>query len=197
MVAETTLHQATAVRLLALQVSVIVSVLVLTRLRTTAPHAALGLGGGRPGWHTIVRAFVRMLLVIVPFSVLVWLIAPELVWADLRFFVEALRSPAAWMFLISVGIGAPLSEELLFRGLLLPSLAASRLGFAGAAVVTSALWTALHWGYSIVGLVEIFAIGLYFAWLRESTGSLWTPLLCHMAYNLALATVLIVLPLAV
>jgi membrane protease YdiL (CAAX protease family) len=82
-----------------------------------------------------------------------------------------------------VGIGAPLSEELLFRGFLLSALAQTRLRFWGAAVVSTLAWAVLHAGYSAVGLAEVFAIGLLFSWLLWRTGSLRVPIVCHALYN--------------
>jgi membrane protease YdiL (CAAX protease family) len=81
-----------------------------------------------------------------------------------------------------VGLGAPLSEELLFRGFLLSALTRP-LGFWGAALLANAPWTALHWGYSSVGLTQVFVIGLFFSWLLWRTGSLRVPILCHAAFN--------------
>ena len=54
-------------------------------------------------------------------------------YADLRPFVRHAQRAEWVLALLVVGIGAPLSEELLFRGFLLSALARSRLGFAGAA----------------------------------------------------------------
>ena len=105
---------------------------------------------------------------------------------DLRPFVDLVRGPYWLLTVLVIGIGAPLSEELLFRGFLLPALAASRVGAAGAAVASSLMWASLHWGYTIVGLVEIFAMGLVFAWLLGRTGSIRVGLCCHALYNLAL-----------
>jgi CAAX protease family protein len=88
-------------------------------------------------------------------------------------------------------VGAPLSEELLFRGFLLSALAQSRLGFVGAAVVSSAAWTALHGGYSLVGLVDVYATGLLFCWLIWRTGSLLVTIFCHAVYNGAIVLALL------
>jgi hypothetical protein len=194
MAAGTPFALTTAVRLLALQAVAIAAVIALTRLRTGKPLRALGLQPRPLPWRTTAVAFARMLVVIVPFSALVWVLARHVVIGDLKMFADALRSPYALVFLLAVGLGAPLSEELLFRGLLLPALATTPLRWTGAAILTSAAWTLLHWGYSAVGLFEIFAIGLYFAWLRTSTGTLWVPLLCHVIYNLSLAGVLMFAP---
>ena len=58
-------------------------------------------------------------------------------YADLRPFVQLFGE--RWVLaLLVVGIGAPLSEELLFRGFLLSALAGSRVGFWGGALITTA-----------------------------------------------------------
>lgn len=68
-------------------------------------------------------------------------------------------------------------------GLLFGALRPSPLGFTGAAVVTAVTWALLHANYSPYGVAAITLIGLYLAWLRERTGSLLTPIVCHGAYN--------------
>jgi membrane protease YdiL (CAAX protease family) len=77
-----------------------------------------------------------------------------------------------------------LSEELLFRGFLLSALARTALGFWGAALVATLLWTAMHVGYSLTGIVEVFIIGMFFSWLLWRTGSLRVAIFCHALYNL-------------
>jgi membrane protease YdiL (CAAX protease family) len=110
--------------------------------------------------------------------------------ADLRLFYDMVRGPDWILTAAVIGIGAPLSEELLFRGFLQSALARTRLGFWWAALITAALWTALHAGYSAVGLVEVFSIGLIFSWLLWRTGSLWVPIVCHAVYNSLIVLVL-------
>jgi membrane protease YdiL (CAAX protease family) len=89
-------------------------------------------------------------------------------------------------------IVAPLEEELMFRGFLLSALAQTRLGFWGAALVSTALWTALH-EYSVLGLAKVFALGLLFSWLLWRTGSLRVTVFCHALNNvLALAVLQLV-----
>jgi len=119
---------------------------------------------------------------------------PQDMYADLRPIVQLFGEQ--WVLaLLVVGVGAPLSEELLFRGFLLSALARSRLGFAGAALVTTTLWTALHAGYSLAGIVEVFTIGLFFSWLLWRTGSLRVPMFCHALYNSLIVLVLRHVPL--
>jgi len=115
-------------------------------------------------------------------------------YADLRPFVHLFGEQ--WVLaLLVVGVGAPLSEELLFRGFLLSALARSRVGFVGGALVTSGLWTALHAGYSLAGIVEVFTIGLFLSWLLWRTGSLRVPIFCHGLYNALIVLVLRHVPL--
>jgi len=102
---------------------------------------------------------------------------------DLRPFVGLVGGPDWPLTAAVVGIGAPLSEELLFRGFLLAALAQTRLGFWGAALVSTLLWAGLHAGYSIVGLAEVFAIGLFLSWVLWRTGSLRVAIFCHALYN--------------
>lgn len=104
------------------------------------------------------------------------------VYGDLRPFARLFGEQ--WILaLLVVGVGAPLSEELLFRGFLLSALAHSRVGFWGGALITTGLWTALHAGYSASGIVEVSLIGLFFSWLLWRTGSLRVAIFCHALYN--------------
>jgi len=115
--------------------------------------------------------------------------------ADLRPMVRLVGSAQLLLALLVVGVGAPLSEELLFRGFLFSALAGSRLGFGGAAIVTSASWAALHYGYTPIGLTEVFLVGVLFAWLLWRTGSLWVAIFCHAIYNSFIVLVLRHVPL--
>jgi membrane protease YdiL (CAAX protease family) len=114
--------------------------------------------------------------------------------ADLRPMVQLVGGPQWLLALLVVGIGAPLSEELLFRGFLFSALA-SRLGLAGAALATSLVWAAMHYGYTLIGLAEVFLVGLLFAWLLWRTGSLRVAIFCHALYNSLIVLVLRHVPL--
>lgn len=176
--------------LLASQITVVVIVGFAAKRGGRRATEVLALGPPRQGAGAYAQGFGLMVLAFGAFSVTTWLVAPEVVRRDLAMFIGLIRSEAWWLALLVIGLGAPLMEELLFRGFLYPALAMSRAGPAGAAVVTAAGWTALHAGYSVVGLAEVFAVGLYFAWLLWRTGSLRVPLFCHAAYNLAVVALL-------
>lgn len=144
--------------------------------------------------RTYLKAVLLMALLQTAVSGVQYALLPQDMYADLRPLVRLFGEQ--WVLaLLVVGVGAPLSEELLFRGFLQSALARSRLGFAGAALVTTILWTALHAGYSLSGIVEVFTIGIFFSWLLWRTGSLLVPIFCHALYNSLIVLVLRHVPL--
>ncbi|HRY05609.1 MAG TPA: CPBP family intramembrane metalloprotease [Hyphomicrobiaceae bacterium] len=151
----------------------------------------LALGPPVQGWRSYVLASMAMALIFGTLSWLMWTLEPDLVIRDLTVYVGLIRSPAWWLAVLVIVVGAPVMEELMFRGFLFATLARSRLGIGGAAIVTSLGWAALHAGYSLAGLVEVFLVGLYFSLLLVKTGSLRVPMFCHGAYNLSALVMLL------
>ena len=83
-----------------------------------------------------------------------------------------------------IGIGAPLSEELLFRGFLLSALAQTRLGFWGAAAdFDGACGQPCTPATPRSASSRCSLIGLFFSWLLWRTGSLRVAIFCHALYN--------------
>jgi hypothetical protein len=144
----------------------------------------LALGAPAGGLRDYIVATITFAVAAVGAGLLIDLLFPHDSLEDLKLWLPLVHS--AWMPLLFVliVIGAPLSEELLFRGFIFPSLARSRIGTWGAAVVTSALWTLPHVGYSVQGLAAIFIAGLLLAGVLVRTGSLRVTILCHAVYNL-------------
>lgn len=135
------------------------------------------------GWRSYAGAVALLVLLQMALSAVQYATRSGDLYVDLRPFVDLVRGPDWALAAAVIGIGAPLSEELLFRGFLLSALAGTRLGFWGAAALTSGLWTLLHAGYSAVGILEVFLVGLFFSWLLWRTGSLRVPIFCHAVYN--------------
>jgi uncharacterized protein len=102
---------------------------------------------------------------------------------DVKPFAAMMQADTWWMVLMAAAIGAPIAEETLFRGLMYGVLRASPVGAIGGALVTAFVWASVHAQYSVYGLGAIFLIGLYLAWVREKTGSIVAPILCHGVYN--------------
>jgi hypothetical protein len=172
--------------LLAMQAVIVATTLVAARRHGADPTRALLLARPWNGWRAYVLGLAAMVaLLFILNAILIVGFAHDPL-RDLRPMADAIRGDGWTWLLLAVGLGAPLSEELLIRGFLLPPLARSTLGFAAASLLTTALWTLLHIGSSLAGLVEIFAIGLLFAWLVRRTGSIRVPLLCHVLNNAGL-----------
>lgn len=113
---------------------------------------------------------------------------------DVKPFATMMQSDTWWMVLMAAAIGAPLAEETLFRGLMYGVLRASPVGAIGGALVTALVWASVHAQYSVYGLGAIFLIGLYLAWVREKTGSIVAPILCHGVYNGMIVLALMLAP---
>ncbi|KAA0240514.1 MAG: CPBP family intramembrane metalloprotease [Dehalococcoidia bacterium] len=84
-------------------------------------------------------------------------------------------------------VGAPFSEELLFRGLVFSGLL--RWGFWPAAVVSSFSFTLLHLDPG--SLIPFSLIGILIAWLYWSRGTLWDSIIFHFLFNATSFTFLV------
>lgn len=91
-----------------------------------------------------------------------------------------------WLFALvfpSIAIGAPLAEELTFRGQLFSALSRTRLGVAGATLATALMWSLLHVTEPWLSIGLIFVMGLIFGWMMWRFGSLWLTIACHGVWN--------------
>jgi membrane protease YdiL (CAAX protease family) len=103
------------------------------------------------------------------------------------FVIDAYRSAresgTVWLFAIALVVAAPLAEEIVFRGFMFRGLAASPVGIAGALVIPSAVWAAMHVQYETFFIVQIFLLGIVFGILRWKSGSLWLTIVLHAIIN--------------
>jgi membrane protease YdiL (CAAX protease family) len=98
-------------------------------------------------------------------------------------------SPALTLLLfVTVGLVAPVAEELFFRGLALRSLE-RRFGRIGGLVLTSAFFAVAHGNPLFV--VALFPFGLVLGWLAQRYDRLGPAVVAHVAYNLVTATLLV------
>ena len=136
--------------------------------------------------HRYVVIGVVVLAILIPVVDLVSVLAghavtPKFV-TDL--YTSARDSGSLWLLAIALVVAAPLVEETVFRGFLLPGLAASRLGIWGATLATSVGWAFLHAQYQPFYLMQIVALGIVFGWLRWRSGTTTVTLLLHGVVNL-------------
>ena len=81
---------------------------------------------------------------------------------------------------LSVVVMAPICEELLFRGVIYPSL--RDLGHPRLAIAASSLlFAAIHGSLALMLPLTVLAVIL--VWLYEKTGSIVAPILMHAAFN--------------
>ena len=85
-------------------------------------------------------------------------------------------------------IVAPISEEVMFRGLLFRVLL-DRGGFFMAAIISSALFTLMH--DSIASWGPLMVLGMLLAWVYHRSGSLLASIALHFAFNTAMITAII------
>lgn len=100
-----------------------------------------------------------------------------------RLYVYIMQSAMAPMFLLAAVIGAPIAEELMFRGYLQSCFERTRAGFWGAAVLLSSVWGLYH-PYAWQQRLFIAGIGLLLALLRKKTGSVIPGMAVHGMINL-------------
>jgi membrane protease YdiL (CAAX protease family) len=104
------------------------------------------------------------------------------------------REPASalgyWLVAATVAFGAPLAEELVFRGFLQPVLQ-QRLGRVRGLVVTS-LFFGLGHGFAYA--LPIGLLGAFFGWLVQRHGSLLPAILAHSLHNSVTAAAMVAWP---
>jgi len=148
-----------------------------------ARSETLRLGRPQTGWLTAVGYGLMLVAVFGPIELLVYRLADVALFTDGRWILDGLSSPYWWAVVVAAVVLAPLSEEITFRGFLLSALAKSRLGFWPAALISSALWTGLHAGYSWPGLVSVFLAGIGLSWIMLRTGSMRAVVVAHGVAN--------------
>lgn len=85
---------------------------------------------------------------------------------------------------LAIVIAAPLFEELLFRGFLLPGLVRSRLGVGGGIAVASLAFAVPHLQYDLYDMSWVFLLGALLGFVRWKTGSVWLAFGLHALNNL-------------
>src|SRR5271169_6203227 len=157
---------------------------VATRLSRTpfADYLALR----RTSWKNIAIGVGALILL-----VLVWELLSRATGRESTpgFMIDVLRSASAdgalWLLVIAFCVAAPISEEFFARGFLYRGWSESFLGPAGAIVLSSLVWTALHLQYDWFFFGEVFSIGLLLGHLRYRYGSTWLTVIVHGLNNLA------------
>ncbi|MGB5899203.1 MAG: type II CAAX endopeptidase family protein [Geitlerinemataceae cyanobacterium] len=99
------------------------------------------------------------------------------------FYLNLVLKPLAWPDLIWLGLLPGMSEELLFRGVMLPAIGLNPIGL----VISSLCFGALHlsgknqWPYVVWATI----VGLMLGFSALVTGNLLVPIVAHIITNLA------------
>ncbi len=100
---------------------------------------------------------------------------------------DAEGTPWLFVFVLATAIGAPITEELFFRGLTLRAIG-KRFGPVTALFGSSLAFTLLHfsgggWAGAAVIYTAIGIVGLILGLLAVQTGRLGSPIIAHMVFN--------------
>jgi membrane protease YdiL (CAAX protease family) len=137
-------------------------------------------------WGNVAIGIVAMIVLVMGWDMVSRLAGREV---TPGFMGDVLRSASAegalWLLLLAFCVAAPITEELFARGFLYRGWSETFLRPAGAIVLSSLVWTALHLQYDWFFLGEVFSIGLLLGYLRYRSGSIWLTILQHGLNNLA------------
>lgn len=86
------------------------------------------------------------------------------------------------VLVLVVVVGAPIAEEILYRGVLQNGTSAL-MGAVPGLVTTAAIFALVH--FSPVEIPGLFAFALVLGLLRKNSGRLGLPIVTHMAFNVA------------
>jgi membrane protease YdiL (CAAX protease family) len=97
--------------------------------------------------------------------------------------IQNVRGATKVLLWLALYVGAPVTEELFFRGFLFVGIQRSRLGPIGAIVITTLLFAAIHIQYDLQGIVMVSAASLFFGAARHKTNSLPLCVVLHSMMN--------------
>lgn len=183
-----------AVFLAAFQVTVLAASLLAARLFRGDRVAFMALSYPKAGAAAALPYAGVLIAAAAVYATIVLLRDRNALLGDILLLADMMRTDAWWMIALAAIAGAPIAEEVLFRGLMFGVLRSGPAGVIGAAVITAVVWAAVHAQYSLYGIFGIALIGLFLAWVREKTGSLVAPILCHAAYNASIISVMMLVP---
>ena len=101
----------------------------------------------------------------------------------LEVFIEEKKASVLWLSTIFAAVFGPVAEELFFRGFMYPAVK-KKWGITAAILGTAIIFSFLH--SHIVGFLPIMVLGIFLAYLYEKTGSLFVPIVVHVAHNTAM-----------
>ena len=156
-----------------------------TRVARTPFADYLALRGS--SWRDLLIGIVALIVLVGGWDLLSRMLGREI---SPGFMVDVLKSAQAdgalWLLVIAFAVAAPITEELMVRGFLYRGWSELALGPAGAILVSSLVWTAMHAQYYDWFLFsEVMSIGLLLGYMRYRSNSTWLTIIMHGINNLA------------
>jgi membrane protease YdiL (CAAX protease family) len=151
---------------------------------------ALGVGG----WLVVLMGFLLGLYALIALAVHSLSIDTSTQGLVEKAMAALVHDPAYGAMVLGIVIGAPLAEELTFRGQIFAALSKTRLRPAGTAVLTSLVWAGIHVTEPLYAIALIFVMGLALSTLLIRFGSLWVTFACHAVWNGVYSFALFALP---
>ena len=152
------------------------------QLRRWPPVIYLGLV--IPRRAEVIIAAVCVIVLCIAFDAILYVTGRDLV---APFQVEVWRTAAAagWLagLLAAIVVIAPIGEEIIFRGFLFRGLAKPGWEIHAIGVIALA-WALLHIQYDVLGMAQVFLVGLMLGWFRWVSGSTVLTIGMHMLINL-------------
>jgi membrane protease YdiL (CAAX protease family) len=164
--------------------AVLVALWIAIRISRTSFSDYLALR--RPGWKNLLIGIVSLAILI-----FAWDLLSKSLGRDVApgFMGEVLKSARAdnalWLLALAFCVVAPITEEFFARGFLYRGWSESILRPAGAIILSSLVWTAMHLQYDLFFLGEVFSIGVLLGYLRYRSNSTWLTVIVHGINNLA------------
>ncbi len=135
----------------------------------------------RVGWKELFMWSLIVLLFAVCFDSLTYLLGRPIV---PKFMVDTYTTayfvPFLWLAFIVI---APIVEELFSRGFLFKGIERSKIGPAGAVLITSLLWSVMHIQYDVYSVISLFIGGLLLGLARVKSNSIYPPIVMHILQN--------------
>jgi membrane protease YdiL (CAAX protease family) len=104
----------------------------------------------------------------------------------LALLLEGELDSSAWVVILCATIGAGITEEVFYRGLLLPTFVAlfNRKTAWGAIIVTSILFACMHAEVATYSaMAGLFVLSLGLCWARVKSSGVLAPIVIHIVFN--------------
>jgi uncharacterized protein len=167
--------------------------LVATRLKGNGLVRDLGLRArGADAWGFLVGVLTQLLLLPLVYLPVFWLfdVSTRDLEAPARELTDRADDPVGVVLLVLiVGIGAPVIEEIFYRGLLQRSLLKRGMQPAVAVVITAVVFALSH--QQLLQLPGLLVAGLVFGALAQRAGRLGPAIAAHIAFNLVTVVALL------